>query len=362
MKNRFYTVLLVAVTALALILPVTADALSSVEKLGKDVALAALEKLDAKPDSSLACFTNAGYVKHNGKSTRILLDVLPRHAPVSLGQGNLLVVHTRSDASLWFAFVKKGTEKQLMLTYVSMDENGFHLSDPIDVRVEIGQDYKAFGDALGRNAFSIINFANGWADGLPEDLMQGALYHDHLCCGVSTGYFTAGFIQKKLPLSPGERYLYIGAPSWCQDDYIMRPLNLTPGKGGYYTMAYPWSRPWKTADAVYKNLGGIVIRFDNRKNTGKAYVLKFNWQEDAFKQFINRPDFKVEWRGNSWLHVVYNRFFITHQDEPELFVSVVKEKELNNKKDLDRLIRVGANPLAEVLGVDQEWAGMLHPE
>ena len=354
MKNRRWRIILVFMV-ICFLLPIGAVADADIEKLGKEMTLAALEKLNAGPDSELACFTSAGYVQYQGASTRILLDVISRHAPVSIGRGNLLPVHRDLNAPLWFAFVKKGPDKKLMLTYVSMENQTFRLTDPINIRVEIGQDYKAFGETLGHSAFSLINFANGWADGLPEDLLQGALFHDHLCCGVGSGYFTAGFIRKQLPLSPGERYMYIGAPSWCQDDYIMRTLNLTPGKGGYYTMAYPWSRAWKTKDKVYEKLGGIVVCFNNGKNIGKAYLLKFDWKEDAFGEFINQPGFKVDWRGNAWLHVVYNRFFIAHQDDPAFFVSILKEKTLENRKDLDRLINMGANPLAEMLGPDEEW-------
>lgn len=331
---------------------------SKVEVLGRDVVRAALSKLDATADSRLACFTSAGYVTYEGASTRILFDVIPEEAPISLGAGNLLPVHCRFDEPLWFAFVKKGPDSQLMLTYVSVTEAGFQLTDPVDVRVDAGEEYDRFKEVLGERS-SLVNLANGWADGIPEDLMQGALYHDHLCCGVASGYLTARFIRTYLPLTDGEQYFYIGAPAWCQDDYIMMNLNLTPGKSGYYTMKYSWSRPWKTADATYDSLGGIVVRYNTQKKIGTACLLRFDWRETAFKEFIGMPDLEIKWSSMPWLHVLYNRFFLAHLDQPKFFVSVLKEKKLESQEDLDRLINMGANPLAELLGPDEEWGPFL---
>jgi formylmethanofuran dehydrogenase subunit E-like metal-binding protein len=84
----------------------------------------------------------------------------------------------------------------------------------------------------------VESIANGWANDFPEDLIQGALYHDHLCGGVSTGFLTGSYIKKHLPLSENQRYTYIGAPAWCQDDYIATAMNLTPGKSGYLSMRF----------------------------------------------------------------------------------------------------------------------------
>lgn len=332
---------------------------SNIESLGKAVVRAAMAKLNATIESRMACFTNAGYVAFSGESTRILFDIIPEEAPISVGAGNLLPVHCRWDEALWFAFVKKEQGNRLMMTYVSVTREGFQTTEPVDVRVEIGEDYVPLKAALGEAKTSLINLANGWADGLPEDLLQGALYHDHLCCGVASGYFTVRFIQTRLPLEENEKYIYIGAPSWCQDDYIMTPLNLTPGKSGYFTMEYPWSRPWKTADAVYEKLGGIVVRYDKKTNTGTATLLSFDSREAAFKEFVGMPDLTIEWGTLPWLHVLYNRFFLEHLNEPDFFVSVLKEKKLENQNDLDRLINLGANPLAEILGTDEEWASFL---
>ena len=332
---------------------------SDIESLGKRIVLDALDKLDVKPEEPQACFTNAGYAMHNKEATIILYDVISKLSPISIGKGNLLPVHSGCDESLWFAFVTKKDDDKLMMTLATMTDHSYRLTDPINVRVNWGQDYKAFNKILGTKTFSLVGLANGWADQIPAELMQGALFHDHLCCGVFSGYFTVRFILENLPLSEGDNYTYIGAPAWCQDDYIMRQLNLTPGKHGYYTMGYPWSRPWKSGGKVYDKLGGIIIRYNKKKNIGTAYLLRFDWQENEFAKYIGRPDYKVNWKGASWLHVLYNRFFVEHLEEPKFFVTVLKEKKLTGQQDLEKLTNMGANPLTEFLGPDEEWISEL---
>ncbi|OPX34584.1 MAG: hypothetical protein B1H11_10645 [Desulfobacteraceae bacterium 4484_190.1] len=263
-----------------------------------------MAKLHVEPEApNLVCITNAGYVKYNGQSTRGLYDVIPRISKISLGRGNLLPLHSQGNQRLWFAFAHKRSEKELFLTYVSTGGRGLQATRPINVYVAKKQSFDPFKKVLGDKTFSIVTLINGWADNIPEDLMNGALYHDHLCCGVFSGYFTVRFIQKHIPLKEQERYIYIGAPAWCQDDYIMYALNLTPGKRSYYTMAYPWSRPWKTKKKVYKKI----------------------------------------------------RFFLKHLDQPEDFVAVLRVKRLKSRKDLDRLVNMGTNPLQEMLGQDPTW-------
>ena len=329
----------------------------NLDRFGEQAVKAALEKLKADPKTNgLACLTNAGYAMSNGKSTRILYDVVSKHAAISMGKGNLLAVHSACYDPLWMAFVHKKSDQELMLTYVTPNSNGVSASDPVNIYIAQGQPFKPFEDVLGKKAFAVVTLANGWADNIPDDLLAGSLYHDHLCCGVFSGYFTVRFILKNIPLGEGDGYMYIGAPAWCQDDYLMRTLNLTPGKHGYYTMSYPWSRPWKTAEQVYDNLGGIVIRYNRTANKGQAYVLRFNWRWDEFAKHIGQQGQKLDWGKQRWLHAFYNKFAMEHMDDPEFFVSIVTVRELKDQNDLNRLIKLGANPLETLLGRDASWA------
>ena len=332
-----------------------ADA-KDIEVLGQEAFDIAMKRLNPNEDDSCACLTNAGYTTFKGQSTQGLYDIISNNKKLSFAKGNLLVVHDRNDAPLWLAMVSKPSTDKLMMVYVTITDAGINCSDLLDVYIGKGTSFTPFKAAMGEKAFAIVTIANGWADNIPENLLRGALFHDHLCCGVSSGYFTVKFIQEKIPLGQGERYIYIGAPAWCQDDYIMLALNLTPGKHGYYTMAYPWSRPWKTKEKSYDQLGGIIIVYSNKTNSGQAHLLRFDWRMSEFKRFAHLPDDgEVDWKNQPWLHAMYNRFLMENKKDLEKFVSVVQTKELKNKKDLNRLINMGTNPLEEMLGIDLEW-------
>lgn len=329
---------------------------SSLESVVKEAVVLAKKHLDLSEDK--ACLTNAGYSEFNGTDTRMAYEFLATQAGVSIGKGTLLPVHSRVDAPLFFAFVTRTSSEKLVMVRVCLENNTLACSEPVNVRVKAGTDFSAFGKHFGKQAFSLVTLANGWADGVPWDIMQGALYHDHLCCGVSTGYCVSRFIREKYPLAEGDKYAYIGAPAWCQDDLIMTALNLTPGKHGYFTMNFPWSRAWKTDQKTYDQLGGIIIRYNPEKETGQAVVLNFDWQMDAFKKDMGQPDIDLawkQWKHNPWLHVLYNRFLIKHLEQPGMFVSEIKKVKLNKKADFDRLVNMGANPLKVLLGPDESW-------
>lgn len=326
------------------------------EAFGQAVVRLACEGLHIRADDpDMACLTNIGPAALNGRSTRPLFDILPGLAAVSIGRGNLLAVHDQEGAAPYFAFVRKKQNKALMMVLIRPSGQGLESTAAVDVHVDKGTSFKPFEAAFGKNAFALVTLANGWADGIPEVLMAGSLYHDHLCCGVFSGYHTANYIKQHIPLTEGEKYIYIGAPAWCQDDYLITALNLTPGKHGYYTMAYPWNRPWKTKDNTYDQLGGIVIRYNAVAATGSACMLRFDWHWDEFVQSLAMPGLKLDWRAHPWLHVCYNRFSMQHLDEPDYFVSVIKQTKLESKTDLDHLVNVGANPLAQMLGPDETW-------
>lgn len=349
-----YTVMVVLLLLLNVNSAVAKNA-SPIQQCVTKVVSTALMQLKAHPHDALACLTNAGYVTYQGESTLAALDILSKRTQISVGKGNLLQVHTAADEALWFAFVHQKSKKELLLTYIQPSGDAIEATAPLNVYVDINQSFEEVTSVLGKKAFALVTFANGWADNIPEDLMAGALWHDHLCSGVFSGLFTVKFLHAQLPLNDGEHYIYIGAPAWCQDDYICRVLNLTPGKHGYHTMAYPWSRPWTTAEKSYPKLGGIVVRYNSATQSGDATLLQFDWREDDFKAYIQMPELELNWGKNRWLHVCYNRFFMAHLDQPEMFVSILKTKQLTSPQDLNRLTDMGANPLQEMLGPDETW-------
>ncbi|WP_339135478.1 MAG: FmdE family protein [Candidatus Electrothrix sp. GW3-4] len=388
-------ILLSSITLLLVILAGTVQAgQQDMKDLGAEVIQTAFSKLrfSRVTAANIACLTNAGYVQHKGKNTLMLYDVLQDHTGISLGRGNLLPMYSGPYQPLWFAFVYKRMPGELLLTYVVVKEEGAEATKPINIYVHRHQSFAPFTELLGEKALPIITMANGWADGMPEDLLQGALYHDQFCRGVLTGYFTARFIQKHFslitmtnswddatpedllqgtlshdhfcsgaitgyltarfilntfPLRKGEQYTYIGVPGWCRDDYLLHYLNLSPGERGYYLMSSP--KPWLKTKQKEKN-DGIVIRFNSQENTGQAAALRFDRHEDAFREFIGEPKLELDWKKEPWLHVWYNRFFLSHRDEPKYFVSVVKTKDLESKEEFEALVAPGTNPLEVIIG------------
>lgn len=331
------------------------SASDSVETMTEQAVTLATQRLKLSADMERACLTNALSAVYRGKSTRRACDVLDRLFGVGLGRGNLLTVHEAAEEALWFVFVGKKGPGTLAMVRVGVDRDTLVVSDALNVYVGKETSFEPFQKAFGKKAFALVTLANGWADGVPWDLMMGGLYHDHLCCGVCSGYCTVNFIRTHLPLKDGQSYMYIGAPAWCQDDYIMGALNLTPGKHGYYTMNYPWSRPWNTGSGITGKLGGILIRYDRKKEVGTAHLLSFNWQEAEFKTWMGRPDMALDWKTHPWLHVLYTRFLMARADDSAHFVSVLKTLNLNGPSDLNRLTAMGANPLEQMLGPDKTW-------
>lgn len=310
----------------------------------------AMAKLrNPKDTDNLVCLTNAGYALVQGEGTRTLCKTIRDACGVSADTGTILCVHTDLDAPLYFALAHKTGSDTLPLVLVSQDGDTFNVSEPLDVYVKKGKSFESF-KSLGRNAFSIVSIVNGWANEFPEDLIQGALYHDHLCGGVSTGFLTVSYIKQHLPLSENQRYTYIGVPAWCQDDYIATAMNLTPGKRGYLSMQFQWDDVWKTAEKEYTGLGGLVIRYDEKAQKGDATLLKFDWRRNDLLRFIGDPEFDLKERSNPLLHVYFSRFFLSNKAHPEKFLSVMATKPINSKDDLERLVAMGANPLEEMLG------------
>jgi len=331
----------------------TGSAWAGMDVLQKKAARALKQAManlnDPTHAGSMVCLTNAGYAMVEGEGTLTLCKTVRDVCGVSADTGNILRVHSDLDAPLYFALAHKTGPDTLPLVMISQQGNTFTVSDPLDVYVKKGKSFEAF-KSLGRRAFSVVSIANGWANDFPEDLVQAALYHDHLCGGVSTGFLTVGYIRKNLPLSGNQRYTYIGAPAWCQDDYIATAMNLTPGKRGYLSMTFSTNDGWKTKGKEYSGLGGIVIRYDKKAQKGDATLLKFDWRRKDFAAFVNDPDMDLQQRSNPLRHVYMSRFFLADKDHPEKFVSVLTTKPINSQADLDRLTAMGANPLEAMLG------------
>ena len=324
--------------------------------LGQKALLLAMDRLSAAPfEEGLVLVTNAGYVTHDGNATGEILDTVTRMSSIGREKGNLLSVHARFDDPLFIVFVHKKGPKKLSAVSITAHGKTLSASKVFNLWVGPGTSFAPLKEVLGARAFGVTTLANGWYDKVPDSLLQSALFHDHFCCGVASGYFTAGYILSQLPLRDGESYTYIGAPSWCQDDYIVRHLNLTPGKKGYLSMIYPSRRPWQSGGKTWEHLSGTLIRYDKTTHKGDVSILSFHWKTEAFLESLGLSSDALNWKANPWLHVCYNRWIFSQPPAPEEFVSVHRSMPIHCEADFTRLTRLGANPLAIILGEDKKW-------
>ncbi len=60
----------------------------------------------------------------------------------------------------------------------------------------------------------------------------------------------------------------------------------------------------------------VLMRLTRGQGRG-ANVLAFNWWWDEFRAFIGRPDQKLDWHGQPWLHHAYDKFLISKLTETE---------------------------------------------
>ncbi len=325
--------------------------------LGERALMMAMERLSTAPyKEGLVMVTNAGYVEHEGESTGEILDTVTRMSNMSRGAGTLLSVHARFSDPLFMTFVHKTGPEELSAVYMTADGDQITCSEVFNLWVGPGTSFDSFKEIIGAKTFAIVTLANSVYDEIPKSLIQAALFHDHFCCGVASGYFTTKCILDERPLEEGQSYTYIGVPSWCQDDYITHYLNLTPGKKGYLSMIYPNGRAWKSHGKTWENLGGIIIRFDKKEGVGDASVLSYGWEKDAFIDSLGYDAESFDWGANPWIHACYNRYLFEDGQSSASFVSIAKTISLDSKADFDRLTRMGANPLAEILGKDKKWA------
>lgn len=318
--------------------------------VGKRAAVEAGRLMGGKP-ADLLVLTNAGFAVIDGDTTEACLDGLSEATGCTLGRGNLLAVHSAREKPLWFLFFDKVSGKAVYcepdplfpstqpfkrLASENIGKNRL-LADPGSWNAKVRA--KVFGG----NEFSIVTIANVVAEGVPFDFVQAVLFHDHLCPGVTSGYLIANYLSSHLPLrSPAERYYIIALPPWCKDDALQVLLNTTPGKSGLAVI------PMNDADKETlipeaKNLAGIYIRWDGKSKTGDGLVLGFDFDKAAAMSG-NDMNKGFPWESRLKLDLWFSRYL----DQPDLFVSVIKQFTLAVGEEPADYARPGVNPLLKL--------------
>ncbi len=293
----------------------------------------------SRGDTSLCVLTDASYVIRNGKTTERYLDVITEATGCSPGKGNLLLFHRPTTYVLKIAMFNKKTRE---CAVVDADSARAFLRGPVSLAFERLNDdgaWETIQSVMGMSdAFAITGIAYQWAAGAPYDFMKCAELHNHLCPGITSGYFIAKYIQKFHPPGVNDSYTYISCPPWCKDDGIQMLMDLTPGKHGMYVQALSDEQLKRIADP---NAAGIMLLRHGKRGGATALIVSFDQnianELGGLKKFTGRQATLAVLTG-----------LIPFYAAPERFVKVLQTREIDDDT-ADSLGRAGINPY-EVLG------------
>jgi formylmethanofuran dehydrogenase subunit E-like metal-binding protein len=317
--------------------------------------------------------TNAGYAEIDGYSTQGCMDGLTWRLGVTRGSNTLLEIHSRYDKALWFFiyYKKSGVGVYLEVNPEAIpelvnkpDKHGFSQIAGNKLRIPASQLFtrtavekikaehlfanaeeynKKFKNKIfGGNEFRIVTIANAVAAGAPAYAIRAFEFHDHYCPGVLSGILMVNYIKEYFSLqSPGDNYFVLTVNPWCKEDALIVLLNTTPGKKGY-AISYPSEgdiAQWKEGA---KNAATIIFRQDGATKKWEGRLLGFSF--DKANEMHEFPDY-----GSSLLNKLYSAlWYLDYLDQPELFVSIIKEFELAEGEDPKAWARPGVSPLEKL--------------
>jgi len=252
--------------------------------------------------------TSAGYSQLSGLSAAAI-DGIASASGIEFK--DIYSLKRGAQTPLWFVFVKRPVNNDGPLYAVFIDENGnlkpvvyqgvsYNVFDISAKNLEgekgtAGYEKSlAVAEAYGYNIpqyanqdYYIVSLANQWAVGMPYDFMLSAIGGGCPGSGLTQGYLLATVIQRLLPLSGDQYYIYIGIPAHCKEQALMEVLGLSAGRGNYFTTG--------TRTSSDPNALGIAIRWDPAKNTGKAVLFHYD------KNIIN----SIQPASNSYYKTMY---------------------------------------------------------
>jgi len=271
------------------------------------------------------------------------------------GQRQPFVLPSPNYLSLKAVLFRKDTKDVVVITYdgkkagkINLNIDGDKASEPDDWQ----QIQKKIGSLS--DTFSMVTIANAWAKSAPYDFLKVCEFHNHLCPGITSGYFIVKVILKRYPLKKGEKYVWVSCPPWCKDDAIQILLDLTPGKRSMFVKNLTADQK-KAVSGEKKNdnIAGILVIWNNKKNKGRAIALRYNWGKACQVSGVKKKDFKPKGGKKNpvfWTtRVKCNWGLMSYLDKPGDFVTVVKEVEVSPQM-YTKMTSAGVNPY-EVIGL-----------
>ncbi|WPD23323.1 MAG: FmdE family protein [Candidatus Electrothrix scaldis] len=293
--------------------------------------------------------TNAGYAEVHEQSTMGALDGLTTALKVSRGNHSLVEVQSAPTSGLWFAVYDTASgwvaylevnsdavrEKSsfnshmLFSTAVAEQINAEHLYEHATEYAE------KFDNAIfNGNEFRIVTIVNALSAGVSTAAIRAFEFHDHYCPGVTSGILLADYIKRYFPLASGGSYFVQGIQPWCKEDALMVLLNTTPGKKSY-AVTYPTAEDIASWPTWASNLSTVVYRYDKGTETWGGLALGYTWGETGC------PDYG---------HAVMNKlctdlWYLDRMDQPEQFITVLKQFTLPLGTDPKEYARPGVDPV-----------------
>ena len=236
----------------------------------------AMKTLNVTPETpGFLVLTNAGYGQADQASTEAFLDTAMQATGRTPGTRTLLLVNTPCFEPLWFALFRKDNGNAV---FIKLGKEGFaaqtlQLAPKALFRPE-GWAEAAKG-LIGPRLFSVASIALSWAENAPWPMLKAAELHDHFCPGLNAGFIAKAYLEKHLPLAPGDRYVFVGAPPICAMDALQSAFGATMGKHGAFSMLVPKQADAHAQDGVSPTL--IAMRVNQAKDVCDGVFLGFDW-------------------------------------------------------------------------------------
>jgi formylmethanofuran dehydrogenase subunit E-like metal-binding protein len=281
-----------------------------------------------KHDQRLLVLTNAIYVKLQGKDCLNYVKILEEKTGCSVGNTNMLFFQRPQNHPLRIVLFRKDTGDTVAISC----DNKKCVSEKFNMSVAAasGKDFWKNSKSLiiGSDIFSIATIAGSWALGAPYDFLKCAELHNHICPGLTSGYFIAKTIIKNYPLKKGESYTFVSCPVWCKEDAIQVILDATPGK---QKMVVKNLTDSQKKNLTVKNPAGILLIWNKKEEKGRGII--FSMDFDKARKLV------VE--GSPKAAIVFA--MIPLLNKPEEFVTAVAEFDIT-PKIYEGMLAAGTNP------------------
>jgi len=231
---------------------------------------------------------NAGYGQADKASTEAFLDVITSATGRTPGTRSLLLVNTSCFEPLWFAVVRKDG---LRAVFLKLAQNGF-ASQELNLSPDALFAPEAWASAakglIGSRLFSVASISLAWSAGAPWPMLKGAELHDHFCPGLNAGFMAKAYLDRNLPLGPGDGYVFVGAPPICAMDALQSAFGATMGKHGAYAMLVPDKADRMAKDGVSPTL--IAMRVNRKNDRCDGVFLGFDWDKSQSFTGVSNAD------------------------------------------------------------------------